>query len=59
LKFILPKNLLNKLKQKYVRMSTSRVTTNREIKSYLCNYYKEDIKKLSDLLNIDLSFWLK
>ena len=59
LRFLLTKNLLNKLKQKYVSMSTNRVTANREIKSYLCNYYKEDIKKLSDLLNIDLSFWIK
>ena len=59
LRFILPKNLTNKLKQKYISVSTNSTTVNREIKSYLCNYYKEDIKKLSDLLNIDLSFWIK
>ena len=59
LRFVLPKTILNKLKQNYISISANKVTANREIKSYLCNYYKEDIKKLSDLLNVDLSFWLK
>mgnify|MGYP001381776551 CR=1 FL=1 len=53
------KSFKNKVKTKSMNLAVNKQHVDSDIKSYLCGYYKKDVEKLSDLLNVDLSFWLK
>jgi hypothetical protein len=51
----IPRNKLEKISSRFIKKGS----LDKSIKDYLYNYYLEDIKKLEDLLETDLSLWLK
>ncbi len=52
-------NQLKKISLKLSNNNLKKGKINEEDKKYLKNYYKKDIKKLEELINKDLSHWLK
>jgi hypothetical protein len=60
LKSVLPKNLKKGIRNKLVNASTNKVVPiKEETRKMLNDYFKEDIKKLSELLNKDLQHWIQ
>jgi hypothetical protein len=60
LKSITPKKIRQEIRNKLVNLSTKEVEEmKKETRKMLNNYFQEDIKKLSELLNKDLQHWTK
>lgn len=60
LKLITPKKIRQEIRNKLVNLSTKEVEEmKKETRNMLNNYFQEDIKKLSELLNKDLQHWTK
>lgn len=60
LKSITPKEIRQEIRNKLVNLSTKEVEEmKKETRKMLNNYFQEDIKKLSELLNKDLQHWTK
>lgn len=59
LKKVVPDSLLLEMNSFIMRKNLNNVKMGEEAKNYLRNYYSEDVKKLEELLAIDLSKWLK
>ncbi len=60
LKSITPKKIRQEIRNKLVNLSTKEVEEmKKETRNMLNNYFQEDIKKLSELLNKDLQHWTK
>ena len=60
LKFVLPKKFREEIHNHLVNASTNKVMPMRdETRKALNDYFKQDIKNLSKLLNKDLQHWTK
>jgi hypothetical protein len=60
LKSITPKEIRQEIRNKLVNLSTKEVEEmKKETRKMLNNYFQEDIKNLSELLNKDLQHWTK
>ena len=60
LKSVLPKKLRKGIRSHLVNVSTNKVVPiKEETRKYLNNYFKQDVEKLSELLNKDLQHWTK
>ena len=60
LKSVLPDNLKKVMRNKLVNASTKKIVSmKKETREYLNDYFKQDVKKLSELLNKDLQHWTK
>jgi len=60
LKFFIPSKLREGLRNKLVNLSTNKVMPmTEETRRVLNDYFKQDVKKLSELLNKDLQHWIK
>ncbi|MCF8338477.1 MAG: hypothetical protein K9I74_10905, partial [Bacteroidales bacterium] len=55
----LPENMTKKMTQSLKSRATEKPTLSRELKSELTKIYAEDIKKLENLIERDLSHWRK
>ena len=58
-KTVLPDKVRHKLINKIMQKNLQKPQMKPETREYLKNYYKEDILKLQDLINRDLTHWLK
>ena len=60
LKSVLPKKLRKGMRNKLVNASTNKVVEiKEETRKGLNDYFRQDVKKLSELLNKDLQHWTK
>ena len=60
LKFVLPKKLRKGIRNNLVNVLTNKVVPIKaETRKYLNDYFKQDVEKLSELLNKDLKHWTK
>ena len=60
LKSVLPKKFRKGIRSHLVNVSTNKVVPiKEETRKYLNNYFKQDVEKLSELLNKDLQHWTK
>ena len=60
LKSVLPEKLNKGMRNKLVNASTNKIgSMKEETREYLNDYFKQDVKKLSELLNKDLNHWIK
>ena len=60
LKFIIPKDFAKSIRKYLINLSTYKnLPMKDETRKMLNDYFKQDIKKLSDLLNKDLKHWIK
>ena len=60
LKSVLPEKLNKGMRNKLVNASTNKIgSMKEETREYLNDYFKQDVKKLSELLNKDLQHWTK
>lgn len=60
LKSVLPEKLRKGMRNKLVNASTNKIgSMKEETREYLNDYFKQDVKKLSELLNKDLQHWTK
>lgn len=60
LKFVLPKNFRKNIHRRLLDVSTNKVSLMKlETRKMLCDFFQEDICKLSKLLNKDLQHWTK
>ena len=60
LKSVLPEKLSKGMSNKLVNASTNKIgSMKEETREYLNDYFKQDVKKLSELLNKDLNHWTK
>ena len=60
LKSVLPEKLSKGMRNKLVNASTNKIgSMKEETREYLNDYFKQDVKKLSELLNKDLQHWTK
>ena len=60
LKSVLPKKIRKGMRNKLVNASTNKVVPiKEETRKYLNDYFKQDVEKLSELLNKDLNHWTK
>ena len=60
LKSVLPEKLRKGMRNKLVNASTNKIVSMKEeTREYLSDYFKQDVKKLSELLNKDLNHWIK
>jgi hypothetical protein len=59
LKWAIPKKFKKGIREKLLKISTNKVLPIKaETRKMLNDYFKEDIKKLSALLNKDLQHWI-
>ena len=57
---ILPKNIRLKIRKKLVDLSMEKYTPmNESTREMLNEFFREDVKRLSELLNKDLTYWIK
>jgi DNA-binding transcriptional regulator GbsR (MarR family) len=60
LKSVLPKKLRKGIRNNLVNVSTNKVVPIKaETRKHLNDYFKQDVEKLSELLNKDLQHWTK
>ena len=60
LKSVLPENFRKGMRNKLINASTNKILSMKEeTREYLNDYFKQDVKKLSELLNKDLNHWIK
>ena len=59
LKWVIPKKFKKRIREKLVKISTNKVLPIKaETRKMLNDYFKEDVKQLSELLNKDLQHWI-
>ena len=54
---VLPSQLINKIKFYYKTKNSDNIVLKEETKQYLKSLFKEDIRKLEELIERDLSHW--
>ncbi|MDG1719048.1 MAG: sulfotransferase domain-containing protein [Flavobacteriales bacterium] len=60
LKSVLPEKFRKGMRNKLINASTNKILSMKEeTREYLNDYFKQDVKKLSELLNKDLNHWIK